>query len=705
MTASSRSFRGSIAVLLDQVGISAGPALLGLLTVATWAVWMPNSGGHSPSSWSPVGVFIVLLLGLGLLILRPGAALLPLWRRICLGSLALFVVWNYLSLVWADFPGDAWVGADKSLLYAVSFAVFFLWRWSVRTATTFLALFVLTVAVTSGFWLAQAVASDGSVSFFEDGCPLGPIGYVNGSVALWMTGLWPALFLAAHRRLPGPLRAVFLMCAAFFVQLSVLGQSRAWLAVLPIALALHLLLSRQRLRALLALGIAFGAAALVSRPLLDVFERWEDGAPLAGPVRTAAIWICVSCVTVGLAGVTWAAAERTIQVSPATRRRLTAGIAAGGSALVLVGTVMVARTIGESPISWASERWDSFTCVYCPSEDHGSRFTSTLSNDRYREWTVAWEQFVDSPLIGAGSDNYLSAYLERRTDDLYEPKYPHSTPLRLLGQLGLVGSLLFTVACFTAIGLALRNRRASDPVTGSAVAASVMVFAYWLLHGSVDFLWELPALAAPAFGLLALAASVESGSSGQARDVAPAPARPRSRIRTVALAVAVVGLACAVAAPGLSAAYEQSALRSWRQDPATAYARFDRAASLNPLSASPLLFRGTIAELVGDDRLAEESFRASVRREPRNWYGYLQLALLAASESEFGRATALIDRARQLNPRDRVAAVADRLIRRRIAVDPASVNVLFLRKERARFLQVKQPPASVSPAVPTGTTP
>jgi len=50
----------------------------------------------------------------------------------------------------------------------------------------------------------------------------------------------------------------------------------------------------------------------------------------------------------------------------------------------------------------------------------------------------------------------------------------------------------------------------------------------------------------------------------------------------------------------------------------------------------------------------------------------------------------LIAHARTLNPRDRVAAVADRLLRRRIPVAPQLVNNLFLKKERARFLRVNE---------------
>jgi len=671
-----------------RLGVDEPPALLGGLTVTAWAIWMTSQGGHGPTSWSAVGVFLVLLLALGLLVLRPELARLPMLRRVCLGAIASFVAWNYLSLIWADFPADAWTGADKTLLYAVGFSIFFLWNWPARSLATLLGVFVLAVAATSGVWLVRVLAASDPSGFFEDGRAIGPIGYVNGSVALWMMALWPAGYLAARRGLPSLLRGAFLASAALFAQLALLAQSRGWIVVLPLAVGLHLLLARKRLRTVLALAIVAAAAAATGRWLLDVFERWEAGDSLADPSRRAALAICVSCLAVGLAGAGWALLDRSVQLSTRAHRLVGACVLVAALAAVSLGSIVAVRSV-DQPREWLSDRWDSFACVYCPDEESGSRFTGSLSNDRYREWTIAWHQFTESPILGAGSDNYLADYLAERRDDLFEPKYPHSTPLRLLGQLGLVGTLLLLVGAGAAIALALRSRRRSDPATGGAIGAALMVFAYWLLHGSIDFFWGLPALAAPAFGFLALAASVRVSEAAPASNPATElGSSPRSRLATVLVGLALAAAVAAVAAPGLSAAYENAGLQSWRQDSTTAYARLDTAAQLNPLSASPALFKGSIALLRGDDGLAERSFLEAIEREPGNWYGHLQLALLAGSKGDFESAERSIARARKLNPRDRVAAVADRMIRRRIAVPPQLVNGLFLKKERARFLSI-----------------
>ncbi len=671
-----------------RLGLDEPPALLGVLTVAAWAAWLTSQGGHGPTSWAPVGVFLVLLLALGLLLLRPQLVQLPALRYVCLGAIASFVAWNYLSLLWAEFPADAWTGADKTLLYAVGFSIFFLWSWPARSLATLLGLFVLAVSATSGVWLVRVFAADDPSALFEDGRAIGPIGYVNGSVALWMMALWPAVFLAASRRLPSVLRGASLAAAALFAQLSLLAQSRGWIVVLPLAVVLHLLLTRQRLRALLALAIVAAATAGTSSSILAVFERWEAGDSFTDPSRRAVIAICVSCLVVGLAGAVWGLLDRSLGLSPRAHRLAGACVVVAAVVALSLGTIGALRAVGE-PREWLSDRWASFSCVYCPEAESGSRFTGTLSNDRYREWTVAWRQFTAAPVLGAGSDNYLAAYLAERRDDLFEPKYPHSTPLRLLGQLGLVGALLLLIGVGTATVLALRSRRRSDPIAGGAIGSALMIFVYWLLHGSLDFFWELPALAAPAFGFLALAASVRPSEAMPISRPAPRPGPSPSRRLAAALVVlATIGAVVAVAAPGLSAGYEKAGLRIWKRDSTTAYARLDTAARLNPLSASPALFKGSIALLRADRALAEESFLEAVEREPANWYGYLQLALLAGSEGDFASAELSIARARRLNPRDRVAAVADRLIRRRIAVPPQLINHLFLKKERARFLSV-----------------
>ena len=75
----------------------------------------------------------------------------------------------------------------------------------------------------------------------------------------------------------------------------------------------------------------------------------------------------------------------------------------------------------------------------------------------------------------------------------------------MLSQLGVVGTALFAAFIAAAVWLALSRRRRLDAISGGAIGAAIMVFAYWVLYGSQDWFWEIPALAGPALGLLGLA--------------------------------------------------------------------------------------------------------------------------------------------------------------------------------------------------------
>ena len=77
---------------------------------------------------------------------------------------------------------------------------------------------------------------------------------------------------------------------------------------------------------------------------------------------------------------------------------------------------------------------------YSPT-DPSSRLTAGFSTYRYDYWRVAWNEFEDAPLLGAGADNFGRAYL-RRGESPQRPRFPHSTQMVALAETGLVGALL-----------------------------------------------------------------------------------------------------------------------------------------------------------------------------------------------------------------------------------------------------------------------
>jgi tetratricopeptide (TPR) repeat protein len=651
---------------------------LGLAVVAVWLTWSWFDGGFEPSLWGPLGACLVLLLVVAPRALR-GPQRQPL-ALLAAGTVVLFAGWNFLSILWAQFPAEAWTGADKTAAYAAGFLVLLLSPLRRSELAVLLGVYTAGVVVIAATVLARTALADDPGRWFADSRLVPPTGYTNSSVALWTLALWPALYLGSTRAAPAVVRPFFLAGAALLVEVAVLGESRAWIVVLPIAAVVFLLTARDRIRSLVGVVVVAAATLAVLRPLLDVYERGSQGGRLDPPVDHAARAILLSCLGAAVVGGIWAALDVGIRLP---RRILTAAavlvVCASLTGAALGATWAAARI--DHPGRWISARWHDFTCQTCGTATGTSRFGGSLSDNRYREWIVAWKTFLRHPVAGAGSDNYEAQYLLLRRDALIEPRYPHSTPLRLLAELGAVGTALFVLAVGAAFALALRARRVLDHGAAGAVGAALSMFSYWLLHGSLDWFWEIPALAGPAIGMLGLAARpAVFAHSTPMRSRGPRPV-PLAAIG----AGAAVAAAGALVLPWLAYRYEQSGVSVWRHDPDLAYRRLERAADLNPLSARPLVVEGSIALRRGDEQRAREALRHAIDREPGNWYAWLQLGLLDGSAAHFDAAAAEIRRARELNPKDPVVALTERLLRRRITVDPREVSELYGSQERRRF--------------------
>lgn len=657
--------------------------MLAPLLAIVWLALAWSQGGYDATAWGPIGLFLVLLLVTAILASPPPSISLRTPRGLALAFLGAFVTWNFLSITWADFPGEAWVGADKTLIYAATFATCALWPWPKRALVVLLALFAALVAALGAYSLLRATVSDRPESFFLEGRPVPPIGYINGNVGLWMMAVWPAVFLGSTRALPALPRGFFLACAALLLDLAVLGQSRAWLVLLAPMAALAVLLSRQRLRTLLALAVVAATTFTAWDPLLAVFEQSNAGNPIGPPLDDAVRAVGLSVLLAAAAGIAWGLVDARI-VLPGRLHRALAMSAGVGAGLALLVVGIVVRSEIDHPREWLSTRWSEFK-ECCGPDVERSRFEGSLSSDRYQEWKIAWEEFVAHPLTGIGADNYQAAFYLRRGDSDHHPRYPHSLPLRLLSQLGILGSALIAgfVAC--ALWCGLRRRRLSDEIAGGAVAAAIAVCAYWVLHGSVDWFWEIPALSAPAFGFLGLAASPVPAPAG----VTPPPVR--RRVTYWATAAAVVS-AVSLALPWLSQSYENAGAAGWRRDAKQAYARFERAAELNPLSAQPLLVKGSVALQRRDLLVARDALTRAEKREPKNWYIHFQFALADAVAGRRDSARLHIVRAAELNPLDPVVATARRQILRGGTPNPEQLNGRFVAELNRRFgLNIEDP--------------
>ena len=655
-----------VAATRDLLG--ANPSLpLALAALAALLVSATADAGYYPTTWYVAALFVLGLLAVGLLTLGPriDASRATL---IAVGLLAAFAVWSYLSIGWADNKAVAWDGANRATLYTTLLALFSLWRFDARGARAVLVLAGLGIAAIGLSELLRATAADDPARFFIDARFSEPAGYINANVALWALGLFPCLMLASSREAHPLLRGLALGGASLLASLALLGQSRGWVLALPLALAAYLICSPWRVRALGPVVLVGAATLAIAGPILDVHDG--DG-ELAAKLSVAAGDILAMGAALALLGLLIAFAERAVEPGAQAVDALKTAVGALVALLAVLALVFVVVAAGN-PVTKASDAWDEFKSGDDQAEQGSSRFTTGGTN-RYDFWVVAWDLFESKPLTGIGSENFQEEYL-RRGKSGEEPRFPHSIELGVLSQTGLIGFLLFAGALGAAAVAAFGGLRAG-PAAAAAGAAATATAVYWLLHASVDWFWEFPALTGPAIALLGLAGAlgVRRPEVGERRALAP-------RLAVAGLAVAAISCA----APWLSARESDRAAEQWHSDIGGAYARLDRARQLNPLSPEPDLIAGTIALRAEDQAEARRRFRAALERQPRIAYALLELGVIAAEQGQRRAAARLISQALRESPRHDVARDILRDVRRGRSVSSAEVNEQILEGARSR---------------------
>ncbi len=192
------------------------------------------------------------------------------------------------------------------------------------------------------------------------------------------------------------------------------------------------------------------------------------------------------------------------------------------------------------PFSFISRQWHGFSHQESAHAHSGSHFTD-VGSGRYDFWRVSLDAFAAHPIGGLGQDNFAEYYVARRRTS-EEPAWTHSLELRLLTHTGLVGAALFAVFLVAAIAAALRSRRRAG-LEAAVAGAALLPLVVWLIHGSVDWFWEIPALTGPALGFLAVAAALGARLPASASDVPDATACDTPATRRAAAGSASLSLA------------------------------------------------------------------------------------------------------------------------------------------------------------------
>lgn len=599
----------------------------GLIAVALMVLWAEHDGGYDAETWY-WGALLLLALTAGITVRRGLKRTMTSRRsRVALGAFGLYVAWSYLSITWAHAPGTALEGSNRALLYLIVFALMATLPWTPKGAQIALVAFSLGVGAIGLVILLRLGSADRVGQLIIDGRLEAPTGYFNSSPALFTMSSLVAIALASRRELPGLLRGVLIAVASSGLQLALMAQSRGWLFTLPLVLLVTIVLAPDRLRFGLTAILPTVAALIPVHRLVTVFAS-GDPAALNRAAQSAGRESLILCVVMLVVGTLIAWIEglrRPPDLSPTRRRQI------GTAAVVLV---LAAGLVGGSvathgdPIGFVKTQWQGFSHP-STSNATGSHF-ATVGSGRYDFWRVAMDAFLAHPIGGLGQDNFDAYYLlHRRTDE--EPAWTHSLEMRLLAHTGIVGFGLFAVFLVAALAGAWRVRRRGDPLGHVVAGIALLPLTVWLIHGSVDWLWEIPALTGPALGFLGVACALD-----RVADASPSGsrARPQPVLRGVAMLAGLLSLAACVVVLGFSylSVREVSLASDARySDPSGALHDLTAGASLNPLNADPGRLAGAIALQNGEYLTAEARFRQAIDRGSGDWLSWLGTGL-AASE-------------------------------------------------------------------------
>src|SRR5581483_1712244 len=546
--------------------------------------------------WVGGGALVVaaLLAGGSLAGLAP-AVMLDRAGWAFLGLLLALVAWMGFSTLWSLSPDRSWQTTNRTLVFA-AFAVAGVvgGGWLRRPATSAARVAALLLGLVFGWALlakcVPALYEDyGRVSRLR-----APLGYWNELALLGAAAVPVALWLAAPRTRRPSTRAAgaLLLYAALLVTL--LTYSRVGVVLGVAAAVAWIALERERVEAIAAAvlaAIAGGAVFGLALALPGISSDGQSHAVRAHDGRIFALAVLAGAALVGGAAVALARAEARRPLADAVRRRVVRA-ASIGALVLLAAAVAVAG-------AFAHRIWREFANPARSQISSSSGHALSLSSsNRWRWWQEEWQAFTEHPLAGTGAGTFQLTDWHLGQSFLVTAEEPHNIPLQFLGELGIVGFLLYLGAAgAAAAGIVAARRRAFDPER-AAVSALGLAAAVFLLHNLVDYDWNFVGTCGPFLLLIGLLL----GRSAPPERVA-APRRMLAAAAVLVAAAAVYSLA----AP-------------WLAQRAIAAGNYAQAHRYDPLSTEAL---SLLAASSSDPRQAAKLYREEVALEPENgntWY-------------------------------------------------------------------------------------
>ena len=254
-------------------------------------------------------------------------------------------------------------------------------------------------------------------------------------------------------------------------------------------------------------------------------------------------------------------------------------------------------------------------------------------------WGVALEDFVSHPILGVGTHNFEATYYQLRGTAVFHARQPHTLPLEVLSERGLVGGVLFFGFLGACLAAARSQVREPTPKEGAGRRADGrdnllvrslkrrMVLADTGRNVARDRLFSLAGHSLGTAAGITLSVANAGGRHGN---------RYAGDCRHYA-AVRRRQLPCS----GRRAANVESGLKS-----------VELAQKFNPVDPDLPEREAEMAVATGDWSRAQESYARAVELDPQNYAPYYLAALLYERRGKPDNALPLYRKASSLNPRD-----------------------------------------------------
>ena len=672
------------------------------------------SGGYIFSRTAPV-VVILLPLAAVWVWLAPRRPRLDATALVALSALALFALWEGLSIAWSVGPDLSWVAFDVTLLYLIVACVATVTPAGpaqLRLAGYGFACVMVPVALYAflGKVLPEVVTHAHLYARLS-----APIGYWNVLAVMLMMAILPALEGASRRGLPAAARGALAGTLALFLLTFFFTFSRGGMLALALALVVYFALTNERLQGALTLALAAAPVAAVlyhARHLATLFNATDNDALRTAQGHAFGRWALLAVAVAVAAQVAAALLARRLRLGARLR------VVVGGAVLALAVLIVAAGVLsyaarygGVGGMVHKITQQLSSSSAGADLSNGGAGRLLALGNDRripmIRE---GLRSFPAHPLAGTGAGTFAFVNDLYRTDASFVVRHAHDQWVNVLAELGLVGLVLFVVAVGGLLAAALRpiGRAARDADRGLLAALQAAAVAF-VVHITIDWDWDMAAVAlvfllftgvaaayvrrrraehaASALAPAALAPCDDAADGSAApdptadaadRSTAPAlsddaadgPAAPAPRARRSldrwagerrlgaagrALATGVLVLVgLSFAAPYLSErALSRAIDLSGAGHTAAAAVQARRAHRFDPLAVDPLFTLALVEQQQGRASAALATLEQAVRLQPRNYLTFYQLGVMQLDVlGQRAQAASSLRRALALNPFD-----------------------------------------------------